>query len=169
MSEMDESELQDNLTEGSGRITLVRAVRAGFSSLRRYGIRSTLSLVFRFVPDWWFDLRNGTSTSGFQWVHDLERVGDSAGYPYLGSNAKDLHRALNELGNGGQGTFVDVGCGKGRALVIAARHGYPKVVGVEFVTEFCETARENLAAFKRRTGNTCEFEVLNQDGATYLP
>lgn len=169
MSEAEEHGPTDGVTQGSDRISLGRALAASVSSLRRRGIRNTLSLVFRFVPEWWFDVRNGTKTSGFHFVHELDHVGDSAGYPYLGSNPADMRHALKELGNGGHGTFVDLGCGKGRALVIAARHGYPSVVGVEFVGDFCETARENLAAFQRRTGNQSKVEVLHQDAATYRP
>jgi SAM-dependent methyltransferase len=169
VSGADESSPTDELTQGADRISLARAVARSFSSLRRRGIRPTLSLIFRFVPEWWFDVRNGTSTSGFHFVHELEHVGDSAGYPYLGSNPGDLRRALEELDHPAKGTFVDLGCGKGRALVIAARHGYSSVVGVEFVADFCETARENFAAFQRRTGNSCEVEVLHQDAAAYLP
>ncbi|HUO15596.1 MAG TPA: class I SAM-dependent methyltransferase, partial [Verrucomicrobiae bacterium] len=40
--------------------------------------------------------------------------------------------------------FVDLGCGKGRALVLAARMGFARVVGVEFSPELCTIARKNL-------------------------
>ncbi|MCW2857417.1 MAG: hypothetical protein JWR52_3032 [Marmoricola sp.] len=159
----------DELTQGSGRVTVLRAIAVTWTAMRRKGLRTTAQLVVRHVPAWMFDLRYGVRTIGHQGVNDLPRVGDSEGYPYLGSNPRDLRRALRQLGNGGQGTFVDLGCGKGRALVIAALEGHRSVVGVDFIAEFCEAAEENFAAFKKRTGSTSEAQVLNLDAATYLP
>ena len=41
-------------------------------------------------------------------------------------------------------TFIDLGCGKGRALLVAANLGFKQVIGVEFVHELAETAKKNL-------------------------
>jgi SAM-dependent methyltransferase len=42
-------------------------------------------------------------------------------------------------------TFIDLGCGKGRALVLASEYGFKKVIGVEFSSELAEIARRNLS------------------------
>jgi SAM-dependent methyltransferase len=42
-------------------------------------------------------------------------------------------------------TFVDLGCGKGRALIVAAQLGFSRIVGVELVPELADIARRNLA------------------------
>jgi SAM-dependent methyltransferase len=41
-------------------------------------------------------------------------------------------------------TFVDLGCGKGRTLILAAKQGFQKVIGVEFSPELAAIARQNL-------------------------
>ena len=41
--------------------------------------------------------------------------------------------------------FLDVGCGKGRALCVAAAYGVPKVSGVEFSKALLTHAEKNLA------------------------
>jgi SAM-dependent methyltransferase len=41
-------------------------------------------------------------------------------------------------------TFVDLGCGKGRALVLAWQSGFRKLVGVEPSRRLCRTAERNL-------------------------
>jgi len=42
-------------------------------------------------------------------------------------------------------TFIDLGAGKGRALIASAPFDFKSLVGVEFVPTLVETARKNLA------------------------
>lgn len=48
--------------------------------------------------------------------------------------------------------FVDLGSGKGRALLLAARYPFKLIVGVEFAKDLHEVAVNNVAAYRRRTG-----------------
>ena len=40
-------------------------------------------------------------------------------------------------------TFVDLGCGKGRALIAASEHGFARIIGVEFAKSLVDIARKN--------------------------
>jgi SAM-dependent methyltransferase len=62
-----------------------------------------------------------------------------------------------------RGTFVDLGCGKGRVLLLAAEHGFRKVVGVEFSPELCRIARSNIATYRRRRDSPTSFEIQESD------
>jgi SAM-dependent methyltransferase len=42
-------------------------------------------------------------------------------------------------------TFVDMGCGKGRALILAHEVGFRNLIGVDFSASLCRAARRNLA------------------------
>lgn len=44
-------------------------------------------------------------------------------------------------------SFVDLGCGKGRALLLASRHPFLQILGVELDSNLARTARANLRAF----------------------
>ncbi|MCX7889430.1 MAG: class I SAM-dependent methyltransferase [Rhodobacteraceae bacterium] len=60
------------------------------------------------------------------------------------------------------GTFVDLGCGKGRALHAAHVIGFRRIVGVELVGAFAATARRNMEALgvsgaEIIDGNAAEF------------
>ena len=46
--------------------------------------------------------------------------------------------------------FIDIGCGKGRVLCVAAHYGVKKLTGIDFSKEFCEQARKNLAGTQER-------------------
>ncbi len=48
-------------------------------------------------------------------------------------------------------TFLDLGCGKGRALILAAENPFLAVVGIELNPALATIARANLAAASRRS------------------
>jgi predicted RNA methylase len=62
---------------------------------------------------------------------------------------------------------VDVGCGKGRVLIVAAEYGFERVVGVEFSEELCEIARSNVTVYARKHGLSTNVEVVHRDAAEY--
>lgn len=47
-------------------------------------------------------------------------------------------------------SFTDLGCGKGRAMVVAAHYGFTKIKGIDFAKEVCVAAEENMKAVKRK-------------------
>jgi SAM-dependent methyltransferase len=63
--------------------------------------------------------------------------------------------------------FVDLGSGKGRALLMAADYPFKRFVGIEFSPELHEIARQNVARFKARTGSTQTFELHVGDAVSF--
>ena len=47
-------------------------------------------------------------------------------------------------------SFVDLGCGKGRAVLLASERGFREVVGVELNPELTRTAEANVTLWKER-------------------
>lgn len=64
-------------------------------------------------------------------------------------------------------SFVDFGCGNGRLLLLAAEHGFLRVLGIEFAVEFAEQARERVAAYKKQTGTLSEIVCHTMDAADF--
>lgn len=62
-------------------------------------------------------------------------------------------------------TFVDLGCGKGRALISATDRTYGRIVGVEFASELAENARANVASSATSTGTP--IEIVSGDATEY--
>ena len=54
--------------------------------------------------------------------------------------------------------FVDIGCGKGRALILARDLGFKSIIGVEVSQSLCEIARRNCS----------DAEILCVDAGSYL-
>lgn len=63
-------------------------------------------------------------------------------------------------------TFVDLGSGKGRAVMLASRRPFRRVVGVERGRALHRRAQANLATFRARDGARCPVELVQADAAT---
>jgi SAM-dependent methyltransferase len=63
--------------------------------------------------------------------------------------------------------FLDFGCGKGRAVLLASEYPFRKVVGVEFAPELVEIARRNLGAYRSTTQQCKDVEVVCLDATKY--
>ena len=63
--------------------------------------------------------------------------------------------------------LVDLGCGKGRVLLVASEFGFREVRGVEFAHELCETAKDNIVKYKIRGKRDSVFRVIESDAALY--
>lgn len=58
-------------------------------------------------------------------------------------------------------TFIDLGAGKGRVLLVGSRFPFKRLIGVEFAKELVETARRNIECFGSRA------EMVHADAADY--
>ncbi len=58
--------------------------------------------------------------------------------------------------------FLDIGCGKGRALCVAAHHGCKKLTGIDLSKELCNAAKKNLALTKK-TISGIDSVIINND------
>src|SRR6476646_1262783 len=47
----------------------------------------------------------------------------------------------------GDFTFIDLGCGKGRVLLMASDYPFQKIVGVEFMPDLVGAAQKNIAGY----------------------
>lgn len=112
-----------------------------------------------------FDRRRGTDTSDIVRLEGLRVIGSNKRYGvrYQASDADAAHVALAALPIRHEDfTFVDIGAGKGRALLVAAEFPFKRVIGVEFAEELCQIARRNA----RLAGHN-RIEVVCEDAAAY--
>ncbi len=64
-------------------------------------------------------------------------------------------------------TFVDLGAGMGRAILLAARHPFARIVGVEISPALCAIANDNLAAIDRATLCCRDVRIKRADARAY--
>jgi len=117
----------------------------------------------------YFDLRHGTDTVGIIPIGKLDVEGEIAlhGTGYQCTNAWAFRKVLRSIGFPKQGTFVDIGSGKGKLLLLAAEYGFRRVVGVEISQQLCEVAEKNVAHYRGKTGRELNVRILQRDALDY--
>lgn len=134
-----------------------------------------LPLVRRIYAGWMrshpFDVTHGIDASGFVPTSDCatEAVPAALINPYGGSQPSIVRRVLASLPEPQRYAFVDIGCGKGRPLVVASEFPYQRVVGVELSSRLAETARSNAAAIAARFPDRTPIEIQVADATTVSP
>jgi SAM-dependent methyltransferase len=138
-------------------------------SLRHRGVRRTLQGARSTFSHYWFDLRYGTATRSSADLADLAIRGENVahGVGYQPSSPALFHRVMHSLPLPSGSVFVDFGCGKGRVLMMAARYGFSRVVGVDFSAELCRVCRRNIEVFRTRVKVSAEIEVVESDAVAY--
>lgn len=119
------------------------------------------------LPDT-FDEEWGVETAEIVPVFRLDAVGKHycRAFRYQASGQQGTKHALDLLNvDYREFVFIDIGCGKGRVLLIAAQFPFRRVVGVEFSPQLVEECRANLDRVTKHP--CCEIEVLCLDATLY--
>jgi SAM-dependent methyltransferase len=128
---------------------MTRALKRLFYMMRRDGVsaaaRKALAAAQRrpSLPDG-FDKTFGvdTNTSVPAWKLSVSSRHATSGSNYQTIGAEQIERLLLKLPC--RLPLIDLGCGKGRVLIIAHRLGFRPVTGVEFSSDLVDIARRNL-------------------------
>ena len=147
----------------------MRTIRWAIDSLTEKGIAQTSSIALSVALDALFDWRYGTDTLGQVDTESLDTSSPNKAHAvlYQPTKARPLKALLSTLALPRDEVFVDIGCGKGRVLLLAAQQHFRKVVGIEFAKDLCAVARRNAEKFGQRVALHAEVEVIQTDAATY--
>jgi SAM-dependent methyltransferase len=140
-------------------------MRRGLSDL------ATQLLAYKPDQDFSFDRPFGTDTAGSVQPEQLGiRDGErrKQAILYLPSPPRVTRWMLDQIGVDHRDfTFVDLGCGKGRVLLVASAYPFQRIVGVEISSELAAIARNNVERYQPRERVCRAIEVINTD-ATQL-
>ena len=163
-----------------GPLRIIRgACRIGQSRLGRIpGAKQLFSVLNRCVYtvhgylDGSFDRRHGTDTSGKIPLDQLTLCNDALGRAectwYEPMSAKAFDQIMGRLSlNFGNFCFVDFGSGKGRVLLLAAKYGFRKIIGVEFAEELCHVAASNVEIYNVNAKARGQIDVFCMDARRF--
>ena len=112
----------------------------------------------------------GINTTGADELYKLEKLGIDISHatiymPVSYALLEEIFKQLNPskpLNPKPLNHFLDIGCGKGRVLCVAAHQGFKKVTGIDFAKALCDTAKENLDLTKQKIP-VLEYKIINND------
>ncbi len=135
-------------------------------SIKHRGFTNTCSMGLK---EWQKERELGIRTFGAHAPDELSIEADSkmGGHLYQPTSSVIFERAMNTLPfNFQDKTFLDIGSGKGRALILAAEAGFKKVIGVEYAHELNDIAYTNIEKVKDRFPST-EFILEEGDALAF--
>ena len=106
----------------------------------------------------------GINTTGADDLEDLEEKGIDITHAtvYMPASYDMLELFFSKVELSSFKHLLDMGCGKGRALCVAAAMGAKKLSGVELSKELYTDAKANIASIKQRFPEA-QFELFNHD------
>jgi len=114
-----------------------------------------------------FDAAHAYRTNEVLTLEDLTITGERTGSRhYEPTPAYDIESALRLLDiPPEEATFVDIGCGMGRPLLVAADMPFKRIIGVEFARELLDIAAENVARRAALRGPDDRIELICSDAS----
>jgi SAM-dependent methyltransferase len=114
----------------------------------------------------WYDWRHNVETGVDQSEH---LRGWNYNFPYLPIRPPTARRVVRSLpiSNYSDYTFVDIGSGKGRMLLLASEFPFRKIVGVEMREDLHAQALENVRRFRQPKAKCSQIECVLGDATRY--
>jgi len=107
-------------------------------------------------------------TSGVNELKHLKKEGidTSATTIYTAASYPLLDYTFQHLPPSSRNHFIDIGCGMGRTMCVAAHYGFKKVSGIDFSKKFCDIAKDNLA-ITHQMEPSFDFNVINKNALNF--
>lgn len=140
---------------------------------RQRGVAGTLKLTLALVKeglsgrwqhyrDELFDRRFGVDTAGTLVLPELQSDPRFAyGNAYAPTPRSVFLRMVRKLKVDYRNfLFIDFGCGKGKALLLAAEFHFKRIIGIELSAKLIGVAEDNLRIYLSRTGKPNVFQLV---------
>lgn len=117
-----------------------------------------------------FESEYGLDTESIRRVDEMKIDGSQRdhGFDYVATTTRIFDAVVDNLPcEPPQWTFIDYGCGKGKVLLMACRHGFGRVIGVEFSSELVAIAKRNIERFSQRHESARAIQVVHQDASRF--
>ena len=121
--------------------------------------------------DNWLDRKYGINTSGNVRLSELQISSENIcyGVHYEPVQIHIFQNIIKYLPNDRINfKFIDLGSGKGRAVILAALAGYKHCVGVDFATDLCVIAQKNKDIMNGIISPNTKIEIYCHDATEYI-
>ena len=147
----------------------MKKVFTKLSQVKKIGLKRLILSGYSFFYDRYYDAKYGYDTCSWVPVEKLD-VEDSQkehAVIYQATRVIPLRRLFKKLNIPKDHSFIDIGSGKGRVLLIAAEYGFEEVKGIEFSSNLTAIANKNISKYRTQYKSNTFFDVINIDAAHY--
>jgi len=140
------------------------------NSFYKNGILLTLKKLFiasktipPYLHDLFFDILNNTETQKIVEIEDFDipdKYKKHIACRCASTNLFGFNLLMKKLKLPKDYGFVDIGCGKGKVLLLAKKYGFEKIYGIEFSEKIYNIACSNVEKFEN-------IQVTNMDATEY--
>lgn len=111
------------------------------------------------TQDRWQDVAYLAEISSPNWIH---------GYPYTPAPERMFCELMEGLAIRYEDfTFIDLGSGKGNALLIATRYPFRQILGVEYAESLHKIAEKNIAAYCQVRDDSRKIQSIHGDAMSF--
>ena len=151
--------------------------------IQERGIVSATALLFRNL---WSFLRDSTperrrqryGDMEYDWEHRVNTTSGTLGWrerllgtfhsPYQPTDPALFREMMSALPiQFDKFTFIDIGSGKGRTLLMASEYPFQKIIGVELLPELHQVAQENLRLYQSESQKCFALESVCGNATTF--
>ena len=115
----------------------------------------------------------------FDWEHRVDTTSATVSWrtrlmgllssPYQPIPPQEFRQLMSALPiDFSQFTFIDIGSGKGRALLLAAEYGFRRIIGIEWLPELDRIARINIEKLQENRTLTANIELICMDVTKFV-
>jgi SAM-dependent methyltransferase len=134
-------------------------------------LEKALRCVHRIFTSWLWDIWHRVETRKMVPVSQLDIGNETAAQSsvhYAATDHRQLCAILADLNVPAEDfAFIDFGCGKGKALLIAARRPFARIIGIELSSKMAAISRHNITRYRFGAGFRSRIEIIEADAASF--
>ena len=78
-----------------------------------------------------------------------------------------IKESFSNIKNKNKLTFIDVGCGKGKVLLVASDFGFKKIIGIDLSKKLLQICKQNIYNYKRLKHEKKLIKLINIEATKY--
>jgi SAM-dependent methyltransferase len=148
--------------------------------------RGTFGATARLLTELWGFVRDSTperrraryGDMDYDWEHRVNTTSGSVGWrerllgvfhsPYMPTDPAQFAEMMAALPiDFREFTFIDLGSGKGRTLLMASEYPFRKIIGIEILPELDRAAQENIRAYQSPTQQCTTIQAVCSDASRF--